>query len=104
MTEVIIEQGRRDHSDSALNRIILVGHKSSDEDVVDEEQVVYPDNLVKTSKYTIWNFLPRNLYEQFRRVASFYFLCIGIISVIAEFGFRMTIGSINDNVRMCRSC
>lgn len=29
---------------------------------------------VKTSKYTIFTFLPRNLLEQFRRVANIFFL------------------------------
>ncbi|KAF4521584.1 hypothetical protein B566_EDAN001304 [Ephemera danica] len=30
----------------------------------------FPDNRVVTSKYTIWSFLPKNLFEQFRRVAN----------------------------------
>ncbi len=33
---------------------------------------VYPTNQVVTSKYTIITFLPRNLLEQFRRVANVY--------------------------------
>lgn len=33
-------------------------------------------------QYTLWNFLPKNLFEQFRRVANFYFLCVGIVQVI----------------------
>jgi hypothetical protein len=35
-----------------------------------------------TSKYTLWNFLPKNLFEQFRRIANFYFLCVMIIALI----------------------
>jgi len=31
---------------------------------------VYPTNQVITSKYTIITFLPRNLLEQFRRIAN----------------------------------
>lgn len=31
---------------------------------------VYPTNQVVTSKYTPITFLPRNLFEQFRRVAN----------------------------------
>ncbi|XP_071440397.1 phospholipid-transporting ATPase IF-like [Hetaerina americana] len=35
-------------------------------------------------KYTIWNFLPINLFEQFHRIANFYFLCIAIIQLIID--------------------
>ncbi|KAI8514226.1 putative phospholipid-transporting ATPase IF, partial [Branchiostoma belcheri] len=41
----------------------------------------YPDNTIKSSKYTAWNFIPKNLFEQFRRIANFYFLCVGIIQL-----------------------
>lgn len=33
---------------------------------------VYSSNQVITSKYTIITFLPRNLLEQFRRIANMY--------------------------------
>jgi phospholipid-translocating P-type ATPase (flippase) len=42
----------------------------------------YPDNVIKTSKYTILTFIPRNLYEQFRKVSNFYFLLTAAISAI----------------------
>ena len=32
-----------------------------------------------TSKYTLLSFLPRNLFEQFSRVANFYFLVLLIL-------------------------
>lgn len=37
-------------------------------------------NYVRTTKYTIASFLPKSLFEQFRRVANFYFLVVGILS------------------------
>eukprot|EP01147_Barroeca_monosierra_P001443 gene1443-4603_t len=40
------------------------------------------DNRVITSKYTVWTFLPINLFEQFRRAANFYFLLMMIIAYI----------------------
>lgn len=40
-----------------------------------------PDNRIVTSKYTLLNFIPKNLFEQFRRIANFYFLCIAVIQV-----------------------
>lgn len=32
-------------------------------------------------QYTIWNFVPKNLFEQFRRIANFYFLIIFLVQV-----------------------
>lgn len=32
-------------------------------------------------QYTVWNFLPKNLFEQFRRIANFYFLIIFLVQV-----------------------
>ncbi|GMH27539.1 hypothetical protein Nepgr_029382 [Nepenthes gracilis] len=40
----------------------------------------YPNNYVKTTKYTPTTFIPKSLFEQFRRVANFYFLVSGILS------------------------
>jgi hypothetical protein len=45
----------------------------------------YPPNEVKTSKYTVFSFLPRNLYEQFHGVANFYFLGVVILQWFPEF-------------------
>lgn len=40
----------------------------------------YGGNYVSTTKYTLASFLPKSLFEQFRRVANFYFLVTGILS------------------------
>ncbi|EXB65552.1 Putative phospholipid-transporting ATPase 9 [Morus notabilis] len=40
----------------------------------------YGDNYVSTTKYTLATFLPKSLFEQFRRVANFYFLVTGILA------------------------
>ena len=45
----------------------------------DEEE--FASNAVVTSKYTAWNFIPKNIYEQFRRVANIYFLIISLLQV-----------------------
>ncbi|KAF8095766.1 hypothetical protein N665_0323s0032 [Sinapis alba] len=44
------------------------------------ESADYCDNYVRTTKYTLPSFLPKSLFEQFRRVANFYFLVVGILS------------------------
>ena len=41
----------------------------------------YLPNSVRTTKYTLLTFLPKNLFEQFRRVANFYFLITAAIQV-----------------------
>ncbi|PON87956.1 P-type ATPase, subfamily IV [Trema orientale] len=40
----------------------------------------YSDNYVSTTKYTLATFLPKSLFEQFRRVANFFFLVTGILA------------------------
>ncbi|KAL5004459.1 hypothetical protein ScPMuIL_017915 [Solemya velum] len=45
---------------------------------------IYPNNRVVSSRYTLWNFLPKNLFEQFQRIANFYFLCVGIIQLLID--------------------
>eukprot|EP01087_Luapelamoeba_hula_P010089 TRINITY_DN2655_c0_g3_i1.p1 TRINITY_DN2655_c0_g3~~TRINITY_DN2655_c0_g3_i1.p1 ORF type:complete len:1296 (-),score=220.20 TRINITY_DN2655_c0_g3_i1:95-3982(-) len=44
-------------------------------------QQKFMDNYVSTTKYKFWNFLPKNLFEQFRRVANIYFLVIALITL-----------------------
>lgn len=43
----------------------------------------YGGNYVRTTKYTILTFLPKSLFEQFRRVANLYFLMCAILSFTA---------------------
>ncbi|XP_043724477.1 phospholipid-transporting ATPase 3-like isoform X1 [Telopea speciosissima] len=42
--------------------------------------VRFKENSVSTTKYSILTFLPKGLFEQFRRVANLYFLMISILS------------------------
>jgi len=47
-------------------------------------QFNYPSNVITTSKYNYLNFIPINLFEQFRRVANIYFLLIIVLCCIPE--------------------
>lgn len=38
----------------------------------------YVSNNVCTSRYTVWDFFPKQLLFQFSRTGNFYFLCVGI--------------------------
>ncbi|GLJ15943.1 hypothetical protein SUGI_0263490 [Cryptomeria japonica] len=40
----------------------------------------FAGNQIRTSKYTVFTFLPRNLFEQFHRVAYIYFLLLIILN------------------------
>ncbi|XP_063046357.1 phospholipid-transporting ATPase 11C isoform X2 [Engraulis encrasicolus] len=65
------------------SRTIYVGHRPCPP----TEAFIPPkfcDNRIVSSKYTVWNFLPKNLFEQFRRIANFYFLIIFLVQVIVD--------------------
>uniref|UniRef100_A0A3Q2EIR5 Phospholipid-transporting ATPase n=1 Tax=Cyprinodon variegatus TaxID=28743 RepID=A0A3Q2EIR5_CYPVA len=44
----------------------------------------YAKNAIKTAKYNIITFLPRNLFEQFSRLANAYFLFLLILQLIPQ--------------------
>lgn len=48
-------------------------------------QQMMADNSVVTSKYNVLTFIPRSLFEQFRRVANIYFLVISVLMMIGTF-------------------
>ncbi|KAL0584012.1 hypothetical protein ABG067_006109 [Albugo candida] len=45
-------------------------------------QFEYCDNLVKTSRFTIYNFLPKLLFYEFSKLANAYFLIISVMQTI----------------------
>lgn len=42
----------------------------------------YISNFIRSSRYTVWDFLPKQLFFQFSKLANFYFLVIGILQMI----------------------
>ncbi|KAI9816820.1 MAG: hypothetical protein M1827_001465 [Pycnora praestabilis] len=42
----------------------------------------YINNTIRSSRFTVWNFLPRQLFAQFSKLANFYFLCVSILQMI----------------------
>ena len=42
-------------------------------------------NVISTTKYTLVSWLPVSIFEQFKRVANFYFLVISILMVIGSY-------------------
>ncbi|KAL7276134.1 drs2 neo1 protein [Rhizina undulata] len=53
------------------------------ENLIDERTgQKYIDNTIRSSRYTPWNFLPKQLFAQFSKLANFYFLCVSILQMI----------------------
>ncbi|KAK4272108.1 hypothetical protein QN277_020705 [Acacia crassicarpa] len=52
----------------------------NDPDKPEAVQLNYIGNYVSTTKYTAFNFIPKSLFEQFRRVANIYFLIVACLS------------------------
>uniref|UniRef100_A0A3P9ALT3 Phospholipid-transporting ATPase n=1 Tax=Esox lucius TaxID=8010 RepID=A0A3P9ALT3_ESOLU len=42
----------------------------------------FPGNAVKTTKYSLWFFIPMNLYEQFHRFANLYFVGLAVLNFV----------------------
>jgi phospholipid-translocating ATPase len=42
----------------------------------------YISNWIRSTRYSAWNFLPRQLVAQFSKLANFYFLCVSILQMI----------------------
>lgn len=55
----------------------------NDEPLIDVRRGhAYISNSIRTSRYTLWDFLPKQLFFQFSRVGNFYFLCVGIPQMV----------------------
>ncbi|KAL7750740.1 phospholipid transporting ATPase [Sorochytrium milnesiophthora] len=46
------------------------------------KQAAFCGNEIRTTKYTILTFIPKNLFEQFRRIANTYFLLIVVLQIL----------------------
>ncbi|GMH13264.1 hypothetical protein Nepgr_015105 [Nepenthes gracilis] len=80
------------------NRVESEGFGTSQKEINDEDaRLIYindpaktnakyefSNNSIRTSKYSVISFLPRNLFEQFHRVAYIYFLLIAILNQLPQ--------------------
>lgn len=65
-------------------RLVVPKHAQTKDRLRDPHSKHNRGNAIKTTKYSIWSFLPKNLFEQFHRFANIYFLVIVILNLIPE--------------------
>lgn len=59
---------------------------SHHEPLVDERRGHgYTSNSIRSSRYTVWDFLPKQFVWQATRLSNFYFICIGVPQAIPGF-------------------
>lgn len=73
----------RGHTDSTMRKLVS-NLLYEDPRAKDHPNRNYAGNGIKTTKYTIWSFIPMNLLEQFRRVANIYFLGLAVLNFIPQ--------------------
>jgi phospholipid-translocating ATPase len=77
----------RNEPSSVIKRRIVVNqkHKPPLVDARGHLLQSFTSNQITTSKYTVFTFIPKNLYEQFRGIANFYFLSLVILQAFDYF-------------------
>ncbi|XP_071694162.1 probable phospholipid-transporting ATPase 4 [Rutidosis leptorrhynchoides] len=68
---------RSDFGQPGFSRVVFCNESSMHK----TKPYKYPTNEVSTTKYNIITFLPKSLFEQFRRVANLYFLLVAVLSL-----------------------
>lgn len=74
--------GRKNKAEPEAKHRTVVPNHCIPADVPEAEHpnAAYLDNYVRTTKYTVLSFLPKNLFEQFHRFANLYFLFIVLLN------------------------
>jgi hypothetical protein len=74
------------HLDDDSKRIITVNRGP--------QSTKFITNRISTSKYSILTFLPKFLFEQFRKYSNVFFLCIAVLQVSSKICFRILFNEI----------
>ncbi|KAE8811574.1 phospholipid-transporting ATPase 1-like [Hordeum vulgare] len=75
---------RRDHPDPSASERELHEGGEYRAVAVGEPSPEFDGNSVRTAKYSALTFLPRNLFEQFRRLSYVYFLAITVLNQLPQ--------------------
>jgi phospholipid-translocating ATPase len=72
----------KDVPPSKDGRHILVDAARAERLVDERTNEPYTSNWIRSTRYSAWNFVPRQLVAQFSKLANFYFLVISILQMI----------------------
>eukprot|EP00061_Rhincodon_typus_P017947 g46896.t1 len=72
---------REGKSRTVRSNLLPLGPKGSD-----QPRRLHASNRLKTTKYTLLSFLPKNLFEQFHRFANVYFVFIALLNFVPIVG------------------
>ncbi|XP_039097040.1 probable phospholipid-transporting ATPase VD [Hyaena hyaena] len=64
----------------AAKHRVVIPHLRPFKDEYEKFCGTYVNNRIRTTKYTLLNFVPRNLFEQFHRAANLYFLFLAVLN------------------------
>ncbi|XP_075400488.1 phospholipid-transporting ATPase VD [Tenrec ecaudatus] len=64
----------------AAKHRVVIPHLQHFKDEYEQFAGTYVNNRIRTTKYTLLNFVPRNLFEQFHRAANLYFLFLVVLN------------------------
>ncbi|BFZ59544.1 drs2 neo1 protein [Saitoella coloradoensis] len=73
---------KQQFEDNGEGRVLILDAQHKDPLIDPRTKKPYIDNLIVSSRYTIYNFLPRQLYAQFSKIANCYFLLVSIMQMI----------------------
>ncbi|KAJ8350862.1 hypothetical protein SKAU_G00259920 [Synaphobranchus kaupii] len=72
------KKNRKENKTRTVYTNLLYDHTK----VQDNPNRHYANNKIKTTKYTLLSFLPKNLFEQFHRFANVYFVFIALLNFV----------------------
>lgn len=78
VSETVTDAPKYEHLPKKNNRVLVLNPSTTPS----EHQTKFRDNMISTAKYNIISFLPKFLFEQFRRYANCFFLSIGLLQQI----------------------
>ncbi|KAI0216378.1 putative phospholipid-transporting ATPase VD [Lamellibrachia satsuma] len=76
----IIKKNSKSISELNIRQVVPNHLVSDDVEPRQHPNAAFLTNAIKTTKYTVFSFLPRNLFEQFHRFANMYFLFIVLLN------------------------
>jgi len=72
------------HNYDRSEYLTTISHKKDHSEVLIDERYKTPylNNTITSARYSIYTFLPRQLYAQFSKIANIYFLTVAILQMI----------------------